>query len=89
MIQIICCTCAQQKLRRNGVDFYSDNKFYENIKRIFVVPCPRHPFFKDRIGEHFNNIKCNCYGLKMKRCDNWRIICFNLNFLAEKIKMNF
>ena len=46
MIQIICCSCTQQKLRRNGVGFYSDNKFYKNIERIFVAPFPRHPFLR-------------------------------------------
>ena len=59
MIQIICCSCTQQKLRGNGVDFYSNKRFYQNIEEIFVAHCSRHPFFKERIGSHFIDVTCN------------------------------
>ena len=40
MIQIVCCSCTQRKLRADNVAFYinADKKFYDNIDKIFVVP---------------------------------------------------
>ena len=59
MIQIICCSCTQQKLRWNGVDFYSNKRFYQNIEEIFVAHGSRHPFFNERIGSRFIDVTCN------------------------------
>ena len=87
MIQIVCCSCTQQKLRGRGVDFYSNKRLYQNIGRISVAPCSRHLFFKESISQRFNDIKCNCPSLEKGRCNNCKIICFNLNFLTEKIKI--
>ena len=87
MIQIVCCSCTQQKFRENDVDFCSNKRFYQNIDKIIVAPCLRHPFFKERIGSRFSNIKCNCDSLEKGRCNNCKIICFSLNSLADKIKI--
>ena len=87
MIQIICCSCTQRTVRNNSIDFYSNKTFYENNDRIFVAPCPRHPFFKEKIGSRFSDIICNCVYLENGRYNNCKIICFNLNFLADKIKI--
>ena len=87
MIQIICCSCTQQKLRRNGVDFYSNKRFYQNIEEMFVAPCSTHPFIKERIGSRFIDVICNCANLEKGRCNNCKIICYHLIFLADKIKI--
>ena len=83
----LCCSCTQQKLRGNGVDFYSSKRFYQNIEEIFVAPCSRHPFFKERIGSRFIDVTCNCANREKGRCNNCKIICYNLNVLADKIKI--
>ena len=49
MIQILRCSCTQQKLRSEGVDFYSEKRFYDNIDKIYVVPCPRHPTLRKEL----------------------------------------
>ena len=54
---------------------------------VFVAPCPGHFYFKERIGSRFENISCNCLNLQKGRCNNCKIICFNINFLADKIKL--
>ena len=87
MIQIVCCRCTQRKLKEERVDFYVEKRFYQNIDRISVTPCPRHPYFKERIGSRFTRISCKCLELQKGRCNNCRKICFNLNFLAEKVKL--
>ena len=87
MIQIVCCSCTQWKLKGEEVDFYSEKKFYDNIDKIYVVPCPRHPYFKERIGSRFVNISCNCLNLEEGRCNSCKVICFNLNLLEDKIKV--
>ena len=87
MIQIVCCSCTQRKLKEERVDFYVEKRFYQNIDRISVTPCPRHPYFKERIGSRFTRILCKCLELQKGRCNNCRKICFNLNFLAEKVKL--
>ena len=55
---------------------------------VFAAPCPRHPYFKERIGFRFENISCNCLDLQKGRCNNYKIICFNISFLADKIKLS-
>ena len=42
MIQIVCCSCMQRKLRSDKVAFYTDadKKLYDNIDKIFVALCP-------------------------------------------------
>ena len=42
-----------KKLRAEGVPFYTEKRFYDNIDMVFVAPCPRHPYFKERIGSRF------------------------------------
>ena len=81
----MCCSCTQRKLRSEGVDFYSEKIFYDNIDKIYDVHCPRHPYFKERIGLRFVNISCNCLDLEKVRCNSCKVIYFNLNFLADKI----
>ena len=54
---------------------------------MFVAPCPRHPHFKERIRSRFTNIRCTCTQLTKGRCNNCKFICFNINFLADKIKV--
>ena len=83
----MCCSCTQRKLRGKGVDFYSEKKFYDNIDKIYVVACPRHPYFKESIGSRFVNISCNCLNLEKGCCNNCKVICFNLNFLVDKIEV--
>ena len=80
MIQIMCCSCTQRKFRSEGIDFYTEKRFYDNIEKIYVVPYPRHPYFKERIGSRFVNISCNRLNLEKGRCNNCKVICFNLNF---------
>ena len=87
MIQIVCCECTQPKLRGHGVDLYSNKRFYQNIEKNFVAPCSKHPLFKENISQRFNHMKCNCTSLEKGPCNNCKIICFNLNSLAEKIKI--
>ena len=87
MIEIVCCSCTQQKLRSEKVDFYTEKTFYQNTDKIFVAPCPRHPHFKERIGSRFTNITCTCTQLTKRRRNNCKLICFNINFLADKIKV--
>ena len=87
MIQIVCCSCFQWKRRGEKVDFYSEKKFYDNIDKISVVPCPRYPYFKERIRSRFVNISCNCLNLEKGHCDNCKMICFNLNLWALKIRV--
>ena len=74
MIQIIVCSCAK-------------SKFYENIKDVNVVPCPRHLLFKERFTNVNVNISCKCLSLKRGRCNNCKTRCFTLNFIADKIKI--
>ena len=87
MIQIVCCSCTQRKLRSEGVDFDSEKTFYDNIDKMYVVPCPRHPYFKEKIRSRFVNISCNCLNLEKGGCSNCKVICFNLNLFADKIKV--
>ena len=87
MIQIVCSSCTQRKLRAERVPFYTDKRFYDNINMVFVATCPRHHYFKERTGSRFENLSCNCLNLQKGRCSNCKIICFNINFLAEKIKL--
>ena len=74
MIQIISCRCINSKFREAGTTFYSQIKFYEYIKEIFVVPCPRHPLLKEQFLNTNVNISC-------------KTRCFALNFLADEIKV--
>ena len=87
MIQIVCCSCTQKKLREDKVPFYVEKRFYDNIDKVFFAPCPRHPYFKERIGSQIAGIPCNCLNLDKGRCYNCKVICFNINFLAAKVKV--
>lgn len=46
MIQIVCCSCMQRKLRAGKVAFNNDadKKFYDSTDKTFVAPCPKHPY---------------------------------------------
>ena len=65
--------------------FTLKKKFYQNIDISFVASCPRHPHFKERIGSRFTNITCT--QLIWGRYNNCKLICFNINFLTDKIKV--
>ena len=86
MIQIVCCSCTQGNVIDDQVDIYVENKFYRNRDKIFVVPCARQPSFKERISSCFTNIACSCEKLEKGRHNNCKVICFNINLLADKIK---
>ena len=87
MIQIVCCSCTQRKLREDKVPFYVEKRFYDNIDKVFVASCPRHLYFKEWIGSRFADISCNCLNLDKGRCYNCKVICFNINFLVNKVKV--
>ena len=82
MIQIVCCSFTHQKFTNNDVDLYLDKRFYQ-IEKVYVVPCPRHLYFKEMIRSPFSDIACNCLNLEKSRCNNCKII----NFLTNKIKI--
>ena len=87
MIQIIACRCTKQKFSEAGVGFYNEQKFYLQIKEVLVAPCPRNPMFKNS----FRNIQVNttwkCLLQERDHCNNRKTKCFNLNFIANKIKV--
>ena len=87
MIQIIACRYTKSKFREVGTTIYSQNKNYEYIKEVFVVPCPRHPLFKERFLNTSVNITCKCLESTKGCCSNFKTRCFTLNFLADKIKV--
>ena len=87
IIQNICCSCIQRTLREDKVPFYVKKRFYDNTDKVFVAPCPRHPYFKERIGSRFSDISYNRLNLDKERCYNCKAICFNINFLADKVKV--
>ena len=61
--------------------------FVAAAHKVFVAPRPRQPYFKGRIGSRFTDISSNCLNLDKGRCYNSKVICFNINFLADKIKV--
>ena len=69
------------------VHFYSEKRFYTNIDKTFAAPCSWHPYFKERISSRLTDASCNCLNLENRRCYNCKVICFNLNFLVNKIKV--
>ena len=83
----MCCSCTQRKLGEEGVPFETKKRFYDNIDIVFVAPCPQHPYLKERTGSRFENISCSYLNLQKGRCNNCKIICFNINFFADKIKL--
>ena len=91
MIQIIVCSCTKSKFRNAGITFYSQEKFYTNIKNVYMVLCPRHLLFKERLRNINVDISCKCLSLKRGRCDNCKTQCFTrcftLNFITDKIKI--
>ena len=86
MIQIIVCHCAKQRFREANVSFHFQEEFYDYIEDIFVVPCERHPLFKQCFGGGVVDVKCSCLHFDKGRCNNCKTRCFNLNFVADKIK---
>lgn len=88
MVQIIACESIQSKLRDFGVSFYSEQKFYENIKDVSVVTCPRHPQFKDRFRSKNVDMTCHCLMLNKGRCNNCKTFNFALTCIADKTKLS-
>ena len=81
------CRCTQQKFRDAGVDFYSETKLYQDIKDVYVGPCPQHPLFKERFRNTNVDLSCRCLEQGRVPCSNWKTCCFTLNFVADKIKV--
>ena len=69
MIQIIACRCTKQKFSEGGVDFYTEQKFYPQIKEVFVAPCPRHPMLKDKFINVQVDTTCKCLLQERGRCN--------------------
>ena len=87
MIQIIACGCTKQKFSEACVGFYTKQKFYPQIKEVFVAPCPRQPMFKDRFWNVQVRTTSKCL-LQGRGChNNCKTKWFNLNFIADKIKV--
>ena len=86
-IQIVCCSCTQRKLSRERVPFYTEKRFYDNFDMVFVAPCPQHPYFKVCTRSRFENKSSNCLNLQKGRCNNCKIICFNITFFVDKIEL--
>lgn len=55
---------------------------------MFVASCPRQPIFKERLLNVTVNMSCKCLDQSRGRCNNYKIKCFNLNFIADKIKVS-
>ena len=55
MIQIVRCSCTQRKLKVEKFSFYAKQRFYKNINKVFIAPCPRYPYFKERAGSGDTN----------------------------------
>ena len=89
MIQIVYCSCIQRKLRAGKVAFYNDadKKSYDSTDKTFVAPCRKHPYFNERICTRFTDIACYCEKLAWGRYYNYKVLCFNISFLADKIKV--
>ena len=87
LIQIIACRCTEQKLREAGAGFYTETKFYPEIKDVFVVPCERHPMFKERFSNTRTEMSCKFLLQDTGRCTNCITKCFTLNFVADKLKL--
>ena len=89
MIQIIACVCTKNKLVQSGVVFFTDNNFFPEIERVFVVIYQTRQFFVDTFNENcLSSISCKCLEMDKGRCNACKTICFNLNFIAQKIKMS-
>ena len=56
MIQIACCSCTQRKLKVEKFYFYTKQRFYKNINKVFIAPCPRYPYFKEKAGSGYTNV---------------------------------
>ena len=87
MTQIIACWCTKQKFSEAGVGFYTEQKFYPQIKEVLAAPCPRHPMFKDRFRNIQVDTTCKCLLQERGRCHSCKTKYFNLNFVADKIKV--
>ena len=60
MIQIIACRCTKQNFCEAVVDFYTEQRFYPQVKEVFVASCPRYPMFKDRFRNVPVDTTCKC-----------------------------
>ena len=87
MIQIIVCQCTKQKFSEAAVGFYTEQKFYPQIKEVFVAPCLRHLMFKDRFRTVQVDTTCKFLLLERGCCNNYKTKSFNLNFIADKIRV--
>ena len=68
------------------IGFYT-KKSSKILTQFFVVPFLKHPFFKERVGSQFVNLKCSCANMGRGCCNSCKIVCFNFNFLVDKIKI--
>lgn len=50
--------------------------------------CPRHLIFKDRFRNVAVDISCKCLEQPRGCCKYCKTKCFNLNFVADKIKVS-
>ena len=55
---------------------------------MYVLPCPRHPMFKDRFRNDAIDISCKCLEQSRGYCNNCKTKCFTLNFIADKVKIS-
>lgn len=70
MVQTVCCSCTKQKLRNDKVYFCTDKNLCEAIDKNFVVPCPRHPYFKEIIGSRLANVPSRLVIVKVWKKEN-------------------
>ena len=62
------------------------NAFIKILTEYLLLPSPDTPI--SRKGRYrFTDILCKCLELQKGRCNNCKTICFNLNFLAKKVKL--
>ena len=67
--------------------FYKEQKFYQDVKDVYVAPCSTHPMFKDRFRNVEVDISCKCLQQQTGRCSNCKTKCFTLKFIADKVKV--
>ena len=87
MIQIIVCHCTQQKFRDAGVNFYSEAKFYQDFKDLYIALCFKHPMFMDRFQNVSMSMSCKCLQQDRWCCNNCKTYCFTLNVIVDKMKV--
>ena len=76
----------KKKISEAGVRFYAEQKFYPQIKELFLAPCYKHSMLKDRFRNVQIDTTCKCLLQERGCCNNCKTKCFNFNFIADKIK---